>query len=426
MENERLRVLVVAYECGPKRSHVAGSAWQIIIRLAKWHDLWIITEETEYQRDIEAYLRKHKFFSRHTHFFFIPDEGSRHGELARPIIPFYEMMSYKRWLKKTFCVSNRLHNSVNFDLVHHLRTNTFREPGFSWQLPIPFIWGPTGGTTMVPWCLMNALDIRHRILHTLRNMITFIQLYFSPGVRHAAKKAVVMLSQTSCDRKSFKKALGLDTILVHEQATDLNLAKIHKYDSSRPLQVMWTGRCVASKGLPIALKALSSPILQDKCQFHIVGDGPELQKAKILSQDIGIANSCVWHGWVPPAKVLEVMRNCDVFFFPSLLEATSTAVVQALSVGLPIICLNHCGFGDIVDKSCGIPVEINSVPMVIKEFTKALCYLLENPESVEFLSKGACKKARIYSWDNLVDVLNKAYSRATKNRDQQVNGHTRE
>ncbi|MCK4783770.1 MAG: hypothetical protein KAV87_08475, partial [Desulfobacteraceae bacterium] len=47
--DRRLKVLVEAYECSPSQSHAPGSAWQILSRLAKLYDLWVITEETQYR-----------------------------------------------------------------------------------------------------------------------------------------------------------------------------------------------------------------------------------------------------------------------------------------------------------------------------------------------------------------------------------------
>jgi len=50
---------------------------------------------------------------------------------------------------------------------------------------------------------------------------------------------------------------------------------------------------------------------------------------------------------------MTLLRKSHAAVFPSLREATSTFVMQALSTGLPVICLDHCGFGDIIDETCG-------------------------------------------------------------------------
>lgn len=414
MNQKRLRVLVIAYECSPARSHVAGSAWNIITRLTKWHDLWVVTESSVFENEIQEYLDKDQKLAKHLWFTFISHDMAQHGTISRPVVPIKWMLSYNRWLKKVVAISMKLHKLIKFDLVHHLRTNTFREPGYSWRLPIPFVWGPVGGTTILPWPLMKELNTRNIFLHTCRNIVTILQLHFSPRVRRSAKRASVLIAQTTHDQKRFRKVLRTKPILLHEQACDPRMNVVHQYSGLRPLKIAWVGRCVISKGLHIALKTISDFRLQRRVELHIIGDGPLRKKSEVFAKDLKINGICRWHGWVESSKVLDIMNSCDVLLFSSLLEATSTAVVQALSIGLPVICLKHCGFGDIIDDTCGITIEIDQPPKVIKDFSNALIKILEKPESIEQLSKGACEKSQKYSWDCLAKELNKVYLQATK------------
>jgi glycosyltransferase involved in cell wall biosynthesis len=383
------------------------------MRLAKRYDLWVITESKQYQYDIENFLSEHNWFSKYITFTFIPG-GKHNEEKQRPILPIRSNLRYRQWLRKAFVVTRGLHKNVHFDLIHHLRGNSFREPGYSWKLPIPFIWGPTGGTTCIPWRLMKLLSIRNRLRYILKNIITALQFRLSFHVRNASKKAAIILAETSFDQEMFFKVYGIKAMLVHEQAADPSMNILHHYDGVRELQIAWVGRCVPLKGLPILLRAISNPFLRGRVQLHIAGDGESRARWQTMAGRLGIADSCIWHGWRPQEKTIKILKKCDVLAFTSLAEATSATVMEALSVGLPIICLKHCGFGDVIDESCGITIELSDVNSVIKAFSSAFRFLIENPDMISRLSEGACAKSKEYSWDNLANKLNIAYEMATQ------------
>jgi glycosyltransferase involved in cell wall biosynthesis len=104
-----------------------------------------------------------------------------------------------------------------------------------------------------------------------------------------------------------------------------------------------------------------------------------------------------------------MLNNCDVLAFTSLFEATSTTVMQSLSLGVPVICLKHCGFGDVVNHECGVTIPVTRPLAVIDGFASAIHLLIKNPDKVRSLSEGACRRAIRYSWDNLAVQLKNSY-----------------
>lgn len=408
MITKQLKVLIIAYECSPTRSHAPGSAWQVISRIAIWHKIWVVTEASQYQNEIEEYLLANPAICKNIHFKFISRtwEGYRK---PRPIIPIRSMRDYKRWLKRAYEIVKILNKQIKFDIIHHLRANTVREPGYCWQLPIPYIWGPTGGLTRIPWRMLKLINWQDVIMQIIRNVTTDIQFRYKPRLRNAVKKATCVIAQTSFDKNKFKKVYGIETPILHEQASNPVNYRIKKVNNEMPIKIVWAGRCISLKGLPILLHAIADHEIKDKVIFHIAGDGPFKKKWQMLAKNLGIAKCCIWHGWISHQDTITLMQQNDVFAFPSLLEATSTAVMEALSTGLPVICMKHCGFGDVVDETCGITFDAINVKAAIKGFNNALKEVVQNPEMLERLSKGAINKAKEYSWDNLAETISKIY-----------------
>ncbi len=406
-KQSKLKILIESYECSPVRSHAPGAAWQIISRLANYYELWIIVEETQYGNEVRSYLAQNPELKNNLHFTFIPRETNY--KRKRPVLPIREVLDYRRWLKKSFKIALDLHSQVNFDIAHHLRGDSFREPGFLWKLPIPFVWGPTGGTTRVPWCMFSTLDLKGQIEHALRNIINAYQVRFSLRVRKAFQTAACIMSQTSTDQENFRKVRGVESIIVHEQASEPSIGKCRTYDGTRKLNIAWVGQCIARKAMPLLLRALSKPEIDGRVRLHIAGDGPYRPKWERMATKLGIADECIWHGWLPQDKTLDMLNTCDVLAFTSLLEATSTTVMQSLSMGVPVICFMHCGFGDVVTEDCGVPILIHNARSAIEGFASAIQTILREPQKLEIWSKGALSQAHKYSWDHLAEQVKKAY-----------------
>ena len=91
---------------------------------------------------------------------------------------------------------------------------------------------------------------------------------------------------------------------------------------------------------------------QRNVELHICGTGNDdaVNEMKRMAEICGIASKCHWHGNVSHDKILKMMASSDLMFFTSIMEATSTVVLEAITVGLPILCFNTCGFGPIVKK----------------------------------------------------------------------------
>jgi len=407
-----MRVLVEAYECSPAREHAPGSAWQIISRLGQWHEIWVLTEKTQYEEEVSAYLRDDPELSERLHFTFIPRRERPPRRGARPVIPIRSTLDYRDWLRRAFEVAREVHNQVGFDLAHHLRGDSFREPGFLWRLPVPFVWGPTGGIVGVPYCLMGVMGMKDRLLQTMRNLITAGQIRYSRTVRRAARKAACILAQSPFDQRKFREICGVEALLVHEQAADPSRSALHTYDGNRALRVAWAGQCIGRKGVPILLRAAGHPRLNGRIELHLAGDGPLKSQLQTLAARLGIAGQCHWHGWLVQDEALEMMNECDILAFPSLLEATSTTTMQALSLGLPVIALKLCGLEDVVDDTCGFSIPVRDLRTAVDGFAGALIELVENPGRVETLSRGACRRAEEYSWDRVASLVNQAYENA--------------
>ena len=75
----------------------------------------------------------------------------------------------------------------------------------------------------------------------------------------------------------------------------------------------------------------------EKFRFLIVGDGPAKKDLEAHAKRLGIDKVVVFTGKVPNGQLLPYYAACDVFLTASLSDTNSISMLEAMSMGLPII-----------------------------------------------------------------------------------------
>ena len=75
-------------------------------------------------------------------------------------------------------------------------------------------------------------------------------------------------------------------------------------------------------------------------RFLIVGDGPAKSALELQAKKLGIDNIVIFTGKIPNNKLLPYYAACDVFLTASLSDTNSISMLEAMSMGLPIIQRN--------------------------------------------------------------------------------------
>jgi L-malate glycosyltransferase len=85
----------------------------------------------------------------------------------------------------------------------------------------------------------------------------------------------------------------------------------------------------------------------------LVGDGPERSSLQFLAESLGIAQGVVFCGFQPePSRFLRIF---DVFVLSSMREGISISLLEAMSLGVPVVVTNVGGNPEVVrDGESGI------------------------------------------------------------------------
>ena len=389
--------------------------WGWVEALSKYHDLWVITGEREGNREaIERRFCEIPGLREKLNFHFIPRPD---GPRIERLIPLLYYRRYRKWHEQAYIIARRIHREIHFDLVHQLNMIGYREPGYLWRFDLPFVWGPVGGTANVPLQFAPVLGVQQFLFHTLKTMVNELQLRFHGRVRQAINRCDGFVTATTDTHDKFSRVLGEDSVVINDGGPPLTQATFQRRNvnvSKRALRLAWSGLHISRKALPIALRALALLPNSIDWKIDILGHGAMTEKWKKMARSLRVAERCTWHGWVEKSEAIDIVSNADLFLFPSLHEGTPNVIFEALSQGVPVICLDHCGQGDVITKECGIKIPVTSCRQVIEGFTQAIHHLAVDPQERRELSEGALKRVEEFSWDRKAQAMGRVYENAIR------------
>ena len=178
---------------------------------------------------------------------------------------------------------------------------------------------------------------------------------------------------------------------------------------TRPLQVMYSGALVESKGIHTLVEVAAR---LPGVVMSLVGDGPENSREALVShiREVGAEDRIYMVGPLGNRGVIEMLSEHDVFVLPSYTEGFPYSVVEAMAVGLPVIASPVGAIPEMVDVSeGGYLVD----PDDVEGYVDALTTLLDDPSLRERMGRHNRDKAlREYEYDVVTRQLCEVYSQA--------------
>lgn len=113
---------------------------------------------------------------------------------------------------------------------------------------------------------------------------------------------------------------------------------------------MSTGQVSVRKNHEIIIRALAK-IENPKVKYLIVGFGELENQLRKLVIELGLDGRVVFAGYRSDIK--ELLHSVDAYAFPSLQEGLPASLMEAMSVGLPVVCSRIRGNVDLIENGKG-------------------------------------------------------------------------
>lgn len=180
--------------------------------------------------------------------------------------------------------------------------------------------------------------------------------------------------------------------------------------------VITVGRFAYKKAPDLTIKAFKRVLEQEaNATLIMVGEGELWGEAKKLVKKLEIQEKVDFKGIQPPQEVVRLLQNADIFVQHSVVspitgdsEGTPNSVLEATSVGLPVVSTLHGGIKEAVDHGkTGFLVEEGDY----EGMADYICDLLANPEKAQEMGRnGRVKVEDEYSIENQIGKLHKVLS----------------
>jgi glycosyltransferase involved in cell wall biosynthesis len=413
---KRLKVLVSAYACDPNMGSEPGVGWHWSRQIARFHDVWIITS-THNREPIEQALAKESMPNIHWVYIGLPQWACFWKKGRRGVHLYYYL-----WQISAYLIGKRLHQEVGFDVVHHVTFGIDWIPSFLAFLPVPFIWGPIVGAQSAggsfrytwPWKAQIQEQIRTRVRQCSRvdPLMRWTAHRVALGVA-STPQAAEHLFRLGCREVVLQPSVGMSS----RDLETLSCARVPKETHGGVRFISVTG-LHAFKGLDLALRAFAEVQHHFRqAEWWIVGDGPERGRLMRLADRLDIQAKVHFWGLMPRQDVLTRLQECDVLVYPCLRGAISMACLEAMAVGLPIICLDLGGPALQVTEETGCKVPAITPEQVVTDLTKTMLLFATNPDRRKHMGQAARKRVvEHFDWDKKGEWIKEVYQEVVSHR----------
>jgi glycosyltransferase involved in cell wall biosynthesis len=399
-----MKLLLSAYACEPNRGSEEGNGWNYVLNYTKLgYEVWCFTACC-HQEKIEEELQKRPIPNLKFHFVEHPGWSKQVNAFLPWIIGIY--LTYLGWQEEAYKVAAQLDREIEFDVVHHATYGSLQLGTALWRLHKPLIFGPVGGGQQAPAAFKKYFmgEWRNEVF---RNWISKLLLTFNPNVRRTLQQAAIVYASNP-DTYTIAhrlRAKNLHLMLDAGLPDDYFPSSLPMRSPSDKFRILWVGRLMSRKGLPLVLEALSK--VSPEIPFHltIVGDGPLRDQIPAWIETYGLQDKATWTGQIPWAAVKDAYQSHDLMMFCSLRDSGAAQFLEALAHSLPVLTLDLHGGKILVPDNAGIRVPAEHPEATIAALAKAVEHLYYHPEERVAMGAAGYQFAKQHTWSNRIATI---------------------
>jgi glycosyltransferase involved in cell wall biosynthesis len=406
--NKSKTILATAYAVNPYKGSEDGMGWNFILQIARFQRVIAITRENN-QTHIDRYMEENPnpLYENITFLYFdLPYWARFWKRKARGAMLYYVLWqrALPRFIKK---------QGLQFDIAHNLNFHNDWTPSYLWKLDKPFVWGSVGHHNRIPAQYLKPYPKSYAWKDMLTWWVKQFFWRFSPALRQTVGKA----KHVFCMNRSVAEVLPavapkmslMPSVATHD-------AGWLPEKSQEKFTVISAGRFVPLKGFDLTILSFAHFLqnlpteAQAKCELVLVGSGAEKAFLQTLVQDNALQNHVRFVDWIERTDLLAMFKEASVFLFPSH-EGAGMVVAEALSFGLPVVCLDNSGAGEFITQDCGFAIPVQDYLPTVQALSQALTRLHNEPDTLQKMSQEARRHFLThFHWDRRGEHLREVYA----------------
>lgn len=226
-------------------------------------------------------------------------------------------------------------------------------------------------------------------------------------------KKVVVVNPAMVRQMCEKFGLPASEVTYIANGVELKRTSVPKATSvsaDDPIVVGFVGRLSQEKGVDIAIEAFADIHRhRSSTRLKIIGDGPLRKDAEASVRAGGLENAVEFAGWL--ADVEPELVNIDVLLLPSRTEGMPLIVLEALSLGIPVVASDVGALGTLVFP--GINGQLLTKPSS-GAVARAVLKIISDPETLlQYKSRAYSSVGEQHSMSRVAEDYLRLYWRTT-------------
>ena len=209
-------------------------------------------------------------------------------------------------------------------------------------------------------------------------------------------------------RRHFTIYNAVDTESIINQAASNQVHKIKKSLNLKGKKIVgYVGRLREEKGVDILIAAFAEVLSKiPETMLIVVGDGPDREKLKAQSVELGISLNIIRLGHKTQEEVYQLYGLMDVMAAPSFFEGFGLAAAEAIAAGVPVVASNIDGLKEVIDiVKAGKLVKVGDT----YELSENLIKILSNRSTSNHYRTPNNHLRNIFSIDSFMTNILSAY-----------------
>jgi glycosyltransferase involved in cell wall biosynthesis len=175
------------------------------------------------------------------------------------------------------------------------------------------------------------------------------------------------------------------------------------------LRLLWVGRMLTRKALPLALDALQAA--RASATLTIAGDGLDSATVHRMIAERNLQAQVFWKGSrLTFAELRSAYAAHDALLFTSLRDSFGSQLLEAMAMGLPIITLDLHGAHDFIPRAASLKVPVGRPADTVRAIGDAIDNYASLPVMLkDEMSKQAWMFAKTLSWPQRAEYTEQLY-----------------
>lgn len=375
------KILAIEYACEPNKGSEPGVGWNWskIISEVPGYDLTVVTRANN-KPVIDEYKKEHPDFKVKFEYYDLPDWILRFKNKDKAIVLFFSL-----WQRGVIKFIKKNINLDDYDLVWDFNFGSLNLPVFTYKLKKEYIVGPVSTKKKIPNAYIRQTGLVQKIKYVIKQFFKE-HLGLNPFAWKTMKRAEKIILCNEIYREYLPKDQQPKAEIVFHNGIDEKGAVSFGEDnlSKGPFKFIFAGRLIDSKNLEVAIRALK--IVKDKgidFTYTIVGDGPLGKKLKKLTTKLGLEDNIEFISRVKQSDLFKLYFENEYFLFPSILEISSTSMMEAIYFGLKPICFDIMGMDYVLKDAPVLKMKVTSPKNDIDQIANAILDLAKNRQPVD-------------------------------------------